>query len=185
MPGFTEEMEQYLGKVFRVRTVETSCLPSDVPGGVLYKLSDIGHVWREDWLEPVEEKKSTGGIITGTIKANQGAARRDAAENRNENRKRRKRQSRDWTTGEIELARMVAHEKLCELYDRGASVVFYSRRGRIVEATNRFGSCPGTKNVVARPSGNDAFNDDIGRCVCLCKLTGDPVPDFIMNKNRG
>lgn len=103
----------------------------------------------------------------------------------------------DWTTGEIEQAKRLSRELIVQLFDEGkCSPVFF-----IPDGTNLIGLLKvfletATIWVPAREllaqnnafwaevSGNDVFNVDIGRCVCLCRATGTPVPDFIENKNR-
>lgn len=93
----------------------------------------------------------------------------------------RKKQS-EWTANEIEQARTLSHELLCKWFDMGHTVAFYVYENKI-NATSAFGTNPYPREYSARLSCDDTFNETIGKCVCLCKITGTPVPDFIQNKN--
>lgn len=88
-----------------------------------------------------------------------------------------------WTEEEIAEAIRVTDEEILKLHHEHKSPVFYcySNAQRVVASlgfgTNRTGT---TRE--ARPCDGDIFNEEIGRCVAICKLTGRKIPEFIMKK---
>jgi len=87
---------------------------------------------------------------------------------------------RMWTYDEILQAKNLSKELLEDIFLSGLSVAF-NVEGNQVRAYNRFGKPYGQREVTAEPSHHDEFNEWIGKCVCLCKLTGNRIPDFIMH----
>ena len=71
------------------------------------------------------------------------------------------------------------------LFDEGeCSPVFYvEQEDNSVSLSLQFGRPYKRVDFFSKPSGGDVFNADIGKCVCLCKATGTPMPEFIKNKN--
>lgn len=94
-----------------------------------------------------------------------------------------RKKQREWTADEIEQARTLSHELLCKWFDMGYTVVFYVSENQVY-ADCSFGTNPHPRKYFANPISDDTFNETIGKCVCLCKITGTPVPDFIRNKNK-
>lgn len=91
-----------------------------------------------------------------------------------------------WTDEEIEKARqIVAYLADGIVYD-GGDLRFISYDDDLISAaawTDSFNA--GTqKDGTSKPHGEDVYNPWIGKCVALCKAMGEPVPEFIMNKNR-
>lgn len=94
-----------------------------------------------------------------------------------------RKKQREWTADEIEQARTLSHELICKWFDKGNSIVF-SVTGTTVYAKALYANSPSYTTTNARPSCDDTFNETIGKYVCLCKITGNPVPDFIQSKNK-
>ena len=92
----------------------------------------------------------------------------------------------DWTAEEIEQAKQLSRELLIQLYTGGiwGFSFFVNKASRKIQLTTSTGS-PATKEYFyAEATDSDIFEEYIGRCVCLCKATGTPVPQFIKNKNK-
>lgn len=92
----------------------------------------------------------------------------------------------DWTPQEIEQAKQLSRELIMQMFDEGkCSPVFYVPLAHnSVNLSLQFGIPCKRAHFIAKPYSGDVFNADIGKCVCLCKATGTPIPDFIKNKNR-
>ena len=103
-----------------------------------------------------------------------------------------KKKQREWTDEEIEQAKFLSRDLILKLWDAGCDIAIvynanievraykpYGDNSRLPSA--RFG---GLNSYTACPIGNDIFNEHIGKCVCLCKLTNTPVPKFIIDKNK-
>ena len=90
-----------------------------------------------------------------------------------------------WTAEEIEQAKQLSRKLVVRLFDEGeCSPVFYvDQEDNSVSLSLQFGYPHKRGNFISKPSGGDVFNADIGKCVCLCKATGTPMPEFIKNKN--
>lgn len=94
-------------------------------------------------------------------------------------------ESEPWTDDEIEKARgIVAY--LADGIVYGGGDLRFIPNGDLISAavwTDSFDY--GTqKSGTAKPYGEDVYNPWIGKCVALCKSMDEPIPDFIMNKNR-
>ena len=92
-------------------------------------------------------------------------------------------EQQDWTADEVNQAKELSRELVLKLWDADR-MVWYSVTG----TATTFRACDGgtmdnPQEASCEPHGNDAYNVDIGKCVCLCKLTGTPIPEFIENKN--
>lgn len=90
----------------------------------------------------------------------------------------------DWTAEEIEQAKQLSRKLLVRLFDEGeCSPVFYvDQEDNSVSLSLQFGHPYKRVDFIAKPSGGDVFNAAIGKCVCLCKATGTPIPNIIKNK---
>lgn len=103
-----------------------------------------------------------------------------------------KKKQRDWTYSEIEQAKELSRNLILKLWDADISWFFNGSNAVEVSAYVPFGDnnklpsvqFGGLNLYAAYPSGNDIFNEHIGKCVCLCKLTNTPVPKFIIDKNK-
>lgn len=150
----------------------------------------LGVMFDPDWLEfpngigEVEDFKNDPDTITITVRADDREfAHRclDSAIDEYEKRY-------DWTPMDICKARAICIILLKKAFQKNLCPVFYKQKNfydePIVKCRLDFGSFPAAKEAIAAPSGKDKFNWDIGRCVALCKVMGEPVPDFIKNKNK-
>lgn len=95
----------------------------------------------------------------------------------------------EWTPAEIERAKDKVCSLLIRAYEKSLCPVFYRKYGLdkspYVACSVNFGTFGKDRGTTfAIPKGKDKFNWDIGRCVALCKAMGEPVPDFIKNKNK-
>lgn len=155
-----------------------------------YRESDpLGVMFDPDWLEfpnettEVEDFKNDPDTITITVRADDREfAHRclDSAIDEYEKRY-------DWTPMEIYKARRICTFLLDKAFQKNLCPVFYKLRyfnEPFVKCRLCFGSFPLEKEAVAFVRGKDKFNWDIGRCVALCKVMGESVPDFIKNKNK-
>jgi len=86
---------------------------------------------------------------------------------------------RDWTSEEIEQAGKLYGELCKELMEKGYLPFFLAEEKE--KAMHLYAL---DHTYRAQAVGSDVFNELIGDCVCLCKATGTPIPDFIKNKNR-
>lgn len=156
-----------------------------------YRESDpLGVMFDPDWLEfpnettEVEDFKNDPDTITITVRADDREfAHRCLDDAIDEYEKRY-----DWTPMDICKARAICVILLKKAFQKNLCPVFYKQKNfydePIVKCRLDFGSFPAAKEAIAAPSGKDKFNWDIGRCVALCKVMGEPVPDFIKNKNK-
>lgn len=88
-----------------------------------------------------------------------------------------------WTYGELIKAQELSKQLLYKIYfEQNMSVVFYINN-QDVQATLKFGLPSKSISVIAKPTKYDKFSVVIGKCVCLCKLTGTKIPDFISGSN--
>lgn len=94
----------------------------------------------------------------------------------------------DWTSLEIYKARGICTLLLDKAFSKNLCPVFYNledyNEGPFVRCDLNYGTFGIDKIAYAFPKGKDKFNWDIGRCVAFCKAMGEPVPDFIKNKNK-
>lgn len=174
-------MDEWLGKVMTIKKV---CdwfykMAEDKDDTRFHK--DGGWHWHDDMITGLAETinieidpsdpKAAHAAVTAAIKAH-------------EERK------RDWTDAEIEQAKELSRELVVKLFDAGCSVTFYAYDSYVgVDVIFGKGDFPSRKFsgedcYEAIPKEGDVFNADIGKCVCLCKLTNTPVPEFIRNKNK-
>ena len=157
-----------------------------------YRESDpLGVMFDPDWLEfpnettEAEDFKNDPDTITITVRADDREfAHRclDSAIDEYEKRY-------DWTPAEIERAKDKNCSLLMRAYKKSLCPVFYKKYGSdespYVACSINFGTFGKDRGTTfAIPKGKDKFNWDIGRCVALCKVMGEPVPDFIKNKNK-
>lgn len=151
----------------------------------------LGVMFDPDWLEfpnettEVEDFKNDPDTITITVRADDREfAHRclDDAINTYE-------KKYEWTPAEIERAKDKNCSLLMRAYKKNLCPVFYKKYSSdglpYVACSINFGTFGKDRGTTfAIPKGKDKFNWDIGRCVALCKVMGEPVPDFIKNKNK-
>lgn len=91
-----------------------------------------------------------------------------------------------WTEEEIEKARgIVAYLADDVVYNGGDLSFILDGYDISVTVWPCFPNTVYSKRETARKHDKDIYNQWIGKCVALCKALDRPVPDFIMNKNRG
>ena len=135
------------------------------------------YIISEDWCWSHESRTSDEAIATITIDLTDPKSARAAVEDAIRNYENR---PREWTNDEIAKAGKMADEMILELHHNRLSPVFYYvPKDKRTELEFRFGFPCKHGSYTARAHGNDAYNEVIGRCVCLCKATGRDIPDFI------
>lgn len=156
---FNGEMKRMCGREFETDGYDD--------GRVRYS----GWYWVSDWLEPVKPK------LTVEIDPDDPTeAHRIVSEAIKQYRY-------GWTEDEIAEAIRVTDEEILKLHHEHKSPVFYcySNAQRVVASLGFGTNRTGTVREV-RPCDGDVFNEEIGRCVAICKLTGRKIPEFIMKK---
>ncbi len=170
------EMDKWLGKVMTIRRVNKLL---DNP----YKMEeDQDEFGGDGWYWDDEMIAGLADTITIEIDPTDKAAAHKAVETAIAEHQRK---AREWTEAEIEEAIQLSDEMILELHHRHLSPVFY-HRGLGCEKVMLdlgMGNPNGNRSFAAIPDG-DPYNDEIGRCVCLCKATGRKIPEFIREKNR-
>lgn len=155
-----------------------------------YRESDpLGVMFDPDWLEfpngikEVEDFKNDPDTITITVRADDREFAHRCLDSAIDEYERRY----EWTPAEIERAKDKNCSLLMKAYKKGLCPVFYNLedlKDPFVRCDLNYGTFGIDKITYAFPKGKDKFNWDIGRCVALCKAMGEPVPDFIKNKNK-
>lgn len=151
----------------------------------------LGVMFDPDWLEfpnetkEVEDFKNDPDTITITVRADDREFAHKCLDDAIDEYERR----HEWTPAEIERAKDEVCSLLIRAYEKSLCPVFYKKYGLdkspYVECKISFGTFGKDKgSTFAIPKGKDKFNWDIGRCVAFCKAMGEPVPDFIKNKNK-
>ena len=154
---FNSEMKLMCGREFETEGFDDDC--------VRYS----GWYWVHDWLEPVKPKLTVEIDPDNPTEAHRIV--REAI----------KQYRYGWTEEEIAEAIRVTDEEVLKLHHEHKSPVFYcSENG--VSVTCQFGHDSTGGVYYARPCDSDIPNEEIGRCVAICKLTGRKIPEFIMKK---
>lgn len=92
----------------------------------------------------------------------------------------------DWTEDEIEQARQLVTDLACDVIYGGGDIRFYKDIENHV-SVNIFPDAftnTGIKTCETQARGKDVFNPWIGKCVAICKVLGEPIPEFILEKNK-
>lgn len=158
----------------------------------IYRESNqFGLMFDGEWLEfpneikEVEDFKSDPDTITITVRADDREFAHKCLDDAIDEYERKY----EWTPAEIERAKDKVCSLLMQAYEKSLCPVFYKRYGSdgvpyvMCEISlGTFGK--DRRSTFAIPKGKDKFNWDIGRCVALCKAMGEPVSDFIKNKNK-
>lgn len=135
------------------------------------RLVSEGWYWEPEWYTPTEAIATITIDLTDPKSAH--AAVKDAIRNY-ENR------PREWTNDEIAKAGKMADEMILELHHKRLSpVLYYMPEEKRTSLSLDFGLPSKEEFYNTQVHGNDAYNEVIGRCVCLCKATGRDIPDFI------
>ncbi|MEY8281993.1 hypothetical protein AAK917_12140 [Oscillospiraceae bacterium 52-8] len=174
------EMDKWLGKVMTVRRIEKHL---DNP----YKMEEdrdeyagYGWYWGDEMIAGLAD------ILTIEIDPTDKAAAHKAVETAIAEHQRK---AREWTEAEIEEATRLSDEMILELHHRHLSPVLGYKKSEnktvLHLAKSDAESGRRWKEYTSFPRGDDPFDYDIGRCVCLCRATGRKIPEFIREKNRG
>ena len=78
-------------------------------------------------------------------------------------------------------ARRLAESMLLSFYRKNLSPVFYIRKTQIICRLN-YGVPSEEKQARAVCSPDDEFDIDIGKMICLCKLSDNPLPGWVLKK---
>lgn len=168
-------MDKWLGKVMTIREVDDGKTPP-------YKMEeDQQEFWGNGWFWDDEMIAGLAETITIEIDPTDKATAHKSVE---EAIAEHQRKVCEWTEAEIEEATRLSDEMILELHHRHLSPVFYHWPNGVLISLNFGEPRESDRAIIASPKG-DPFNDEIGRCVCLCKATGREIPEFIQNKNRG
>lgn len=172
-------MDKWLGKVMTIRAVdEHQANP--------YKMEEdrdeyvgYGWFWGDEMISGLADTLTIE--IDPTDKAAAHKAVEDAiAEHQ--------RKVCEWTEAEIEEATRLSDEMILELHHRHLSPVLGYKKleNKTVLHLAKSDAESGRrwKEYTSSPRGDDPFDYDIGRCVCLCRATGRKIPEFIRNKNK-
>lgn len=176
----TGMMDKWLGKVMTIRRVDDSKIN-------LYKMEEdrgefdgYGWDWGDEMIAGLVE------TITIEIDLNDKAAAHKAVE---EAIAEHQRKASEWTDEEIAEAVRLSDEMILELHHRHLSPVLGYKKSEnktvLHLAKSNAESGRRWKEYTSSPRGDDPFDYDIGRCVCLCRATGRELPKFIRDKNKG
>ena len=176
----TGKMDKWLGKVMTIRkTGEGSSGP--------YKMEEDRDEHKGDgWFWHDGMIAGLANTLTIEIDPADKAAAHKAVETAIAEHQRK---VREWTEAEIEEATRLSDEMILELHHRHLSPVLGYKKSEnktvLHLAKSDAESGRRWKEYTSSPRGDDPFDYDIGRCVCLCRATGRKIPAFIRNKNRG
>ncbi|MBU5419635.1 hypothetical protein KQI11_05815 [Acetanaerobacterium sp. MSJ-12] len=174
------EMDKWLGKVMTVRRIEKHL---DNP----YKMEEDRDEYAGDgWFWCDGMIAGLANTLTIEIDPADKAAAHKAVEDAIAEHQRK---AREWTEAEIEEATRLSDEMILELHHRHLSPVLGYKKSEnktvLHLAKSDAESGRRWKEYTSFPRGDDPFDYDIGRCVCLCRATGRKIPEFIREKNRG
>ena len=173
-------MDRWLGKVMTVRGIKEHLSNPYKMMEDRYEFGGDGWFWGDEMI--------AGLVDTITIEINpadKAAAHKVVEDAIAEH----QRKAREWTEAEIEEAIQLSDEMILELHHRHLSPVLGYKKSEnktvLHLAKSDAESGRGWKEYTSSPRGDDPFDYDIGRCVCLCRATGRKIPEFIRDKNRG
>lgn len=133
------------------------------------------HYWAARWLTPIKGKVIIISFIAETKEAAMRMAKKKIEEAFN---------SKDWTDTDISAARDLTASLVSKAVKDGGEVSF-KKIGNTISCClyeSSFSFLHETAD--ATPKGRDIPNDWIGKCVSICKVMHEPIPSFILNKNR-
>ena len=173
-------MDKWLGKVMTIREVYDSEINPYKMEEDQQEFCGNGWTWGDEMIAGLAE------TITIEIDPNDKAAAHKAVE---EAIAEHQRKACEWTDEEIAEAVRLSDEMILELHHRHLSPVLGYKKSEnktvLHLAKSDAESGRRWKEYTSSPRGDDPFDYDIGRCVCLCKATGRKIPAFIWEKNRG
>lgn len=174
------ETDHWLGKVMTIREVLRSRL------GDYRMVEDQKETKWGGWYWTDEMIAGLADILTIEIDPTDKDAAHKAVETAIAEHQRK---AREWTEAEIEEAIQLSDEMILELHHEHLSPVLGYKKSEnktiLYLAKSDAESGRGWKEYTSSPRGDDPFDYDIGRCVCLCRATGRKIPEFIREKNRG
>ena len=167
-------------------------------------IEDTWGEWHEKWFEVCDENGNVINVgnnvrsskIKRFAKIDVDLANSEEARKLLEDKIQEYESRHNWTEREIEKAKALTKEKICELFEKGLYTSFLVDKKEqevsclVSFCKQGFSKCEyekaGVKRIpaYAESSGNDVPNQWIGKCVAIHKAMNLPVPDFIMNKNR-
>ena len=173
-------MDKWLGKVMTVRSIEIHLYNP-------YKMEeDSGENGGRGWYWGGEMIAGLADTLTIEIDPTDKAAAHKAVEDAIAEHQRK---VYEWTDAEIEEAIQLSDEMILALHHRHLSPVLGYKKSEnktvLHLAKSDAESGRRWKEYTSSPRGDDHFDYDIGRCVCLCRATGRKIPEFIRDKNRG
>lgn len=177
-------MDKYLGTIMTIRYVDNTIGYYRMEEDCDETKRQYGWPWRENMIAGLAKNTVTVEIDPSNPRAAHAAVS-DAVSAY-------KKKQREWTDEEIEQAKHLSRDLILKLWDAGCDIVILYNANIEVRAHRPYGDSSrlpaarfgGLNSYTACPSGNDIFNEHIGKCVCLCKLTNTPVPKFIIDKNK-
>lgn len=132
-------------------------------------------IWHGHWLKPVKD-----GIITISFFAK---TKEEAMENAKKEIEKLF-QPDDWTNKEIVMAKEEVVRLVTKVTEEGGDVSFSKSGNCIMCDFYKDSFTMQRRSKFSTPKGQDIFNPWIGKCVALCKVLKEPIPSFILNKNK-
>lgn len=166
-PGFYRWMKEFCGDVFQVGDIS-------IQGFVWYK----SYFWRDEWLELVPDPVK---ITVEIDPSNPKEAHKIAYDAVDAACKAYKNRRTGWTEDELKEAKELAEKLVFKLMIEGdeAHVEWGVIRKNGIPYAVKLMCHTSRRRYTATCTRNDPFNEIIGKCVCLCKATGTPIPEFI------
>lgn len=173
-----------VGDVLTIKTVCSDIIIGDqaytvkeVPGWAFFD-SELELVTKQNTIElhltiPLDDKKQAHSLVHNLVER--------AYEEKAKERKK-------WTEEEIDLAKSKIAEWVNEAVLKGDDVGWDSYNNIVISCYYHKGLQARIPDMIygqAKPSGDDVYNEWIGKCVSLAKAMGKPVPGFITHKNTG
>lgn len=172
---FNPQMESFCSHVYKIESIYNTSSPrvrlKDTKGDV------VPWTWAVDWLEKVEngERRNVFPIdVTDLNKAIEEVKQRHLEVSKHK-----------LSDDEMEAVFQLMDKYVVEAVRKGCSIVFYvDDPNRQVSLCSDFGNkisdfAKRNSKVTAYCSPNDEFNPTVGKLVCLCKLLGHKISDWI------
>lgn len=162
--GLHRLMKPYFGKIVTI-------VDEDGPINYRIKEDSCRFTWDKRWLEPAV-------VISFTAKTKE-----EAMENAKKEIEKLF-QPDDWTDKEIAMAKKEVVRLVTKVTEEGGDVSFSKSGNYIMCDFYKDSFIMQRRSKFSSPKGQDIFNPWIGKCVALCKVLKEPIPSFILNKNR-
>lgn len=91
---------------------------------------------------------------------------------------------KEWTAKEIAAAKEEVIRLVTQVTREGGDVTFSKSSNCIMCDFYKDSFSMERRTKFSEPHGEDVFNPWIGKCVALCKAMKEPIPSFILNKNK-